>query len=454
MHPAARARRAPRSGPAPSRRTALTALPLGVLGVGGLAACGPNASRGGTGGGGGEDGGEGDQGSLRFSWWGNPERAATTQDVIDLFLAAHPEVTIAAEPGDISGYFDKLATSVAAGDEPDVITMGGAYPAEYAARDVLLDLSTVTDELDLSGMDEGARTNGTVEGTQVAVTTGINAPGMIVNHALLDAAGVELPDPETWTWEDFSEAARAVSEATEAGTYGSGTVFTHDSLDLWARQHGQILYTEDGEIGVDVATVAAFFEYSQQLVDSGASPGADELVELTDVGPEQTLMGRGQAAFMLTWSSSLTALSEASGEDLSVVKIPGESQESGVWLQSSQFYTISARSASPRTAAALVNFLINDPEAGKLILTDRGVPAVEAVRQAILPELSETARREVEYISALGELELKPTWIGPAGSTAVAEITPRHQNAVLFGDASAQDAAQSWHDEAVAAVAG
>ncbi|RCS77678.1 extracellular solute-binding protein [Brachybacterium alimentarium] len=108
---------------APTRRSTLLALPLGALTLGTLAACGPNAS----GGSGGSSEGEG---PLRFSWWGNPERAATTQAVIDLFLEKNPEQEIGAEPGDISGYFDKLATSVAAGDEPDVITMGGAYPAE------------------------------------------------------------------------------------------------------------------------------------------------------------------------------------------------------------------------------------------------------------------------------------------------------------------------------------
>ena len=428
-----------------SRRTALTAVPLSTLAAGTLASCGPNAS------GGGSDEG---QDTLRFSWWGNPERAATTQEVIDLFVQKHEGLEISAEPGDISGYFDKLATSVAAGDEPDVITMGGAYPAEYAARDVLLDLSTVEDVLDLSAMDDAALSSGQVGGTQVAVTTGINAPGMVVNRAALEAAGIELPDTETWDWDDFAEAAQAVSENTPDGTFGSGTVFSHDSIDLWARQHGQILYTEDGEIGVDVATVQAFFEYSKLLVDTNASPGADQLVELTDVGPEQTLIGRGLAAFMLTWSSSLTALSEASGEELEIVKVPGESTETGVWLQPSQLYTISARTGSPENAATFVNFLINDPEAAKLILTDRGVPAVESVRQAILPELGETARREVEYISDLGEMDLKPTWVGPAGSTAVEEITPRHQNDVLFGSASAKEAAQAWHTEAVAAVAG
>lgn len=426
-----------------TRRSTL-ALLAAAGAVPALASCGPNASGGGEG---------GDDASLRFTWWGNTDRAATTQEVIDLFVAEHPEIAVSAEPGNIAGYFDKLATSVVAGDEPDVITMGGAYPAEYAARDVLLDLGTVSAQLDLSGMDEVARSNGQVDGTQVAVTTGINAPGMIVNRAVLDAAGVEMPDPESWTWEDFAEAARAVSEHSEAGVYGSGTVFTHDSLDLWARQHGQILYTEDGEIGVDVETVASFFAFSKELVDSGASPGAEELVELTDVGPEQTLIGRGAAAFMLTWSSSLTPLADASGEELEIVKVPGESLETGGWLQSSQLYTISARTAAPEAAATFVDFLVNSPEAGKLILTDRGVPAVETVRQAILPELTDSARREVEYISALGAMELKPTWIGPAGSTAVAEITPRHQSTVLFGDATAQEAAQAWHDEAVAAVA-
>lgn len=427
-----------------TRRTTLSALPLGALIVG-ATGCNPGRSPG---------AGAQDADSLRFSWWGNPERAETTQAVIDLFLEQNPELTISTEPGDISGYFDRLATSVAAGDEPDVITMGGAYPAEYAARDVLLDLGTVSEHLDLSEMDELALTNGQVDGAQIGATTGINAPGMVVNPELLSAAGLELPDVETWTWQDYLEITTAVSESTEDGTVGSGMVLDHDSIDLWARQHGEILYTEDGQIGVSAETVEAFFEFSAELIDSGAAPSAEVLVELTDVGPEQTLMGQGQAAFMLTWSSSLTALSTAAGTDLEIVKIPGEGGRPGVWLQSSQFYTVSARTGSAETAARFVQFLVTDPEAGRLILTDRGVPAVESVRRAILDDLSPTAQREVEYISALGETELQPTWIGPAGSTEVEEITPRHQTSVLFGDATPAEAAAAWHAEATAAVAG
>lgn len=330
--------------------------------------------------------------------------------------------------------------------------MGGAYPAEYAARGLLLDLSTRGEQIDLSSFDPAALTTGQVDGAQVALPTGINAPAIIVNRAVLDAAGVDLPDPSTWTWEDYTTTAIAVSESGQ-GTVGSGTVLTHDSLDLWARQHGQNLYTQDGQLGLDVSTVESFFAFVLELVTSGAAPGADILVEQTGVGAEQSLLGTGKAAFMLTWSSSLTALSDVAGGGLEIVQIPGESSEPGGWLQPSQSYTVSADTAAPEDAAALVNFLLTDPEAGRIILTDRGVPAIAAQREAILADLPDTSRAEVEYINSLGDADLKPTWIGPAGSTAIEEITPRMQTEVLFERLTPAKAAEQWMSEAEAAIA-
>ncbi|MET3367019.1 UNVERIFIED_CONTAM: hypothetical protein ABIE34_000240 [Jeotgalibacillus campisalis] len=64
---------------------------------------------------------------IRFSWWGNATRAELTNKAIKEFEAANPNIKVKPEYGDIGGYFDKLATQVAANDAPDVITMGGAY---------------------------------------------------------------------------------------------------------------------------------------------------------------------------------------------------------------------------------------------------------------------------------------------------------------------------------------
>ena len=424
-----------------ARRSMILGGPLALAAAAGLAACNPNAGK-----------RSGTMNQIRFSWWGNADRQATTEAVLALFQEAHPEFTVSGEPGDISAYWDRLSTAVAAGDEPDVITMGGAYPAEYAARGLLLDLGQFTEQLDLAVIDDSALSPGTVDGAVVGVPTGINAPAMIVNPAVLDAAGVTMPDTATWTWDDYVEVSRAVTEGTEDGTYGSGTILTHDSLDLWARQHGQNLYTEDGALGLEKGTVQSFFELAATLVETGAAPGADQLVELADAGTEQTLMGTGKAAFMATWSSSLTALSDTLGEELRIVPLPGEAERPGAWLQPSQMYTVSARTAYPELAVTLVGFLLTDPEAGKLVLTDRGVPAVRSQREAIAGELSATAGAEVDYIEKLAGMTLAPTWIGPEGSTAIEEITPRYQQEVLFGRRSAAEAADGWFDEATAAI--
>jgi multiple sugar transport system substrate-binding protein len=389
---------------------------------------------------------------IRFSWWGNEGRAQLTTKAIAEFEAANPDIKVKPEYGDISGYFDKLATQVAANDAPDVITMGGAYPAEYANRGALLDLSKVSGSLDLSAMDPGALENGQVQGTQYGVSTGANALAIVVNPAVFAAAGVPLPDDSTWSWDDFAKTAADITAKSPKGTYGTATVLTHDSLDAFARQRGESLYTQDGRLGLDKDTVQDYFDFSLQLSESGAAPNASETVEKLNVSTEQTLMGMGQAGMMLTWSNSLSALSKASGANLELLKLPGETPTAGIWLQSSQFYTISARSKHPEAAAKLVDFLVNNESAAKIIQSDRGVPSNSGMRTAIQDLLTPQGKVEAEYIDQIGKMDFAPTYIGPTGSTAVSEITARMNTDVLFKRLSPEKAAEQWISESNAAI--
>ncbi|MFE4196354.1 ABC transporter substrate-binding protein [Paenarthrobacter sp. NPDC056912] len=389
---------------------------------------------------------------IRFSWWGNATRADITNKAIKEFEAANPNIKVKPEYGDIGGYFDKLATQVAANDAPDVITMGGAYPAEYANRGALLDLSKVSSSLDLSKIDQGALENGQVQGKQYGVSTGANALAIVVNPAVFQAAGVALPDDSTWSWDDFARIAKDVTDKSPKGTYGTATVLTHDSLDAFARQRGKSLYTQDGQLGLDKDTVQAYFDYSLKLSESGAAPSASETVEKLNVSTEQTLMGMGQAGMMLTWSNSLTALSKASGAELKLMKLPGETPTPGIWLQSSQFYTISARSKHTDAAAKLVNFLVNKEAAAKIIQSDRGVPSNPEMRTAIQDLLTPQGKVEAAYIDQIGKMDFAPTFIGPTGSTAVSEITARVNTEVLFKRLTPEKAAEQWLSESKAAI--
>ncbi len=141
----------------------------------------------------------GDGATIRFSWWGNPDRAQMTEEAVSAFEEEHPDITVETEFTDFDAYFDRLATAVAAGDEPDVITMGGAYPREYGSRGVLLDLGEASDIIDTSAYDEAALQNGYFDETQYGIPTGVNSFGVVANPQVFADAGVDMPDDDTWS---------------------------------------------------------------------------------------------------------------------------------------------------------------------------------------------------------------------------------------------------------------
>ncbi|MGO4424502.1 extracellular solute-binding protein, partial [Streptomyces sp. MCAF7] len=96
--------------PRPSRRAvlAVAAVGLSTALTGTLSAC--SAASGDTSG-----------ITLRFSWWGNDDRAARTEDAVRLFEKEHPGVTVRTSNGDFGAYLQKLATQAAGGGVPDVV---------------------------------------------------------------------------------------------------------------------------------------------------------------------------------------------------------------------------------------------------------------------------------------------------------------------------------------------
>ncbi|WP_369068325.1 ABC transporter substrate-binding protein [Kineococcus terrestris] len=428
------------TGPLLTRRRLVGAGGLGALTL--LAAgCGGGSSGGGD-------------GALRFSWWGNADRAADTQAAIDAFEAANPGTTVSGEWADFTGYFDRLATNVAANDAPDVMTLGGAYPREYGDRGALLDLAEVSDALPLDGIDAAALSNGEFSGVQYGVPTGVNTYCAVVNPALFDAAGVALPDDATWTWEEFEALAGDLSAASPEGVVGAVDPTTADALDLFSRQRGEGLYTEDGGLAISAATLEEWWTRTLRMSRDGATPPATITTELLgDAAPEQTLMGRGQAAITLGWSNTLPALRAAAGEPLQLLRAPGESTgQPGMWLQASQLYAISSRTRNREAAARLVDFLVNSPEAGRIIGADRGIPANAEVLAAITPDLDDDQRAQAEFVARVTPLVGDALVIGPVGSTETRGVVERLNADVLFERTTPADAAQAFLDQVGAAI--
>jgi multiple sugar transport system substrate-binding protein len=185
-------------------------------------------------------------------------------------------------------------------------------------------------------------------------------------------------------------------------------------------------------------------------MSGNATPSASQTAELEGQGaPEQTLLGKGQAAMRFGWSNLLSAYRKASGANLVMLRAPGETtaQGTGMWLQASQLYTISRRGKHREAAAKLVNFLVSDERAADFIKADRGIPANAKIREHLASGLDESRKVEFAFVDRMTGLVDGDFVIGPTGSTKSVEILRRINDSVLFGQVSPGDAGERFVTE-------
>ncbi|TDD38723.1 extracellular solute-binding protein [Nonomuraea terrae] len=393
--------------------------------------------------------------TLRFTWWGADERHQRTQQVIDLFQKKHPNITVKGEFKDWNGYWESLATTVAANDAPDVIQMDELYLSSYAERGALLDLGTMAKFLKTADFDKSALDTGVVSGKQYALPVGLSTYSIVVNTDLLDQLKVEMPDENTWTWEDLKNVGAQVSKAGGGKITGVQSLgFEAGGLNIWARQHGATLFDEQGKVVVPPEVLTSFWTYIRDLAKQGVTPPASVSVERAGGSLDQSGTATNASAFATWWNTQLTSLTTASGSTLKLLKLPGEAEAKspGAYYKSSMYWSVSSRSEHPAEAALFVDFLANDPEAANIMLTDRGVPANTKIREAITPKLTETDKEAVEYMD---RIKVGPApRVTPNGASNIEAIIKRHTEEVLFDREPPEQAATAFIKELQAEIDG
>jgi multiple sugar transport system substrate-binding protein len=140
------------------------------------------------------------------------------------------------------------------------------------------------------------------------------------------------------------------------------------------------------------------------------------------------------------------ALRDASGQNLVALRVPTEDEGEGgsFYYKPSMFWSASAKTEHPAEVALFLDFLANSEEAADLLLTERGVPANEKIREYITPELNEVNQEVVTFLDDLAPLVGEAPPATPPGGGAIETIIDQHTQRVLFGEMTPADAAASF----------
>lgn len=168
------------------------------------------------------------QTTLRFTIWsGNQAHLDMLNGFAESFREIRPDVSVRLDVIPFADYVQKITLQLAGGNPPDLGWLAEATAPTFVDAGVLANLGPVLrsdsdyDFADFSTSALGLWVKGdAVYGVPFSTSPFI----MYFNADMFAAAGLETPDVLAargeWTWEAFRSAAKAIADATPAGTYG------------------------------------------------------------------------------------------------------------------------------------------------------------------------------------------------------------------------------------------
>jgi multiple sugar transport system substrate-binding protein len=390
--------------------------------------------------------------TIRFAWWGNPDRAEVTNKAVDLFEQKNPNIKVETSFAEFNAYFQKLATEIAGGGAPDVLQMDYRYVREYADRNTLADLNDGQSKVDTSGVTQQLLSGGTVGGKLFGIPPTQNTQVFSYDFTQWEQAGAAAPK-EGWTWADLKASAQKVSDFTKKKVYGLGDFGgIEDWFEVYLRQQGKTLYTDDGKLGYTATDVEQWWQMTDGLRRSGASTPA-EMTTKMDGSQQNDPVFQKKASSGFGYDSGFTPKSwELLGREFKLSPLPTDTGKIGQYAKPAMMFSIAQRSERKEAAAKLINFLINDLEAGQILGMSRGLPANAKVRDQVGTTLTGPPQVAFQYEQTVGpKLEQAPP-PPPKGAGTVKSTFQRIYDDVIFERGTIAEAAQKFMTEAEKAI--
>ena len=196
--------------------------------------------------------------------------------IAEAYMAAHPDVQVEMEFVGWDALWDRIITSIATGNAPDVIYIASRWIPALADMGAIIPLDPYIDEAKWALYYPAVWESVEYQGQHWGIVRAMSTKALLYNKTLLEAAGVELP---MTSWEAILEAARRVHNPPEV--YGFGLpanrfVSTVTEFQNWLYANGARITNEEGVATVDSPAAVEAMEFYFGALKAYAQPSPIE----------------------------------------------------------------------------------------------------------------------------------------------------------------------------------
>ncbi|WP_191089819.1 ABC transporter substrate-binding protein [Nesterenkonia ebinurensis] len=379
-------------------------------------------------------------GNVRFAWWGNAHRQELYAPFAQGFEDVEPDVSIQLEPAEYSPYLDRISVQAGGRNLPDTFWIPANQATSFADADVLLDLNELPDDIiNFNEMPSDLVSSWEINGRQVAPVYTQYSPAVQIDRTAFEEAGItDLPDDESWSWEDFWDLAQEYSDATEEGNWGissMGAFYQH--AHLWIRQQGGEIFGGGGNLVLDPDILAGWFAMWQSAIDRGAVMPP----QVSGSETQWTQTGHRTGLYLVQLNQYLDNVSFSSDHDLDLFKYPEDSDSTDDYQFHYHIRMCVARSAdNPEAAAAFLNYFLNDESAAEMVGLATGFPVNPSVIERIEQDADEAEQRMLDMQARVDEQPMRDRPEPPPAGAGWQQLIENANDNIFNGGQDIDDA--------------
>lgn len=374
-------------------------------------------------------------------------QAAYSEDDIKSMTAkfeeANPGVTVALEFVPYEALHDKIIAAAGAGDDGyDVVLFDVIWPAEFATRGFLQD---VTDRIPADYTDkvfDGAWTTVEYDGKRYGMPWILDTKYLFYNADMLAEAGISAP-PKTWA--ELAEQAKQIKdkgivEYPLVWSWSQSEAMICDFTTLTAANDGA--FFDEGQPAFTAGGAKDAVSFMKATLDEGLSnPSSREYFE-EDV---RRVFSNGEAAFALNWTY-MNALANDPKESkvagkVKVAPAPGvEGKSTASSVNGSMGLGIPANSPHADEAWAYISFLTQKDVQDNYAKLSLPIWKASYSEPKVIEGQEDLIAAAKESIAVMYPRPLVPSY------TEVSDILQKNIHQVLLGQASVDDALEAAAD--------